>query len=158
MLYSGLVEYQVDEQRDTAGNSGGIVATIDPSDGSVSAYGLHTFELSDICYAIPLSDLPDSVSVSTGGSEPTDPETQAWVEGVITARDADGIHVRSINAGGESASRTVKILDPESRDVLDSTDVSLAPLGRVDVTLSDPGQETVVLSVGRTEIETTISV
>jgi hypothetical protein len=156
-LYSGLIEYDVDESRDTAGNSGGIVATIDPSNGAVSPVGLHTFQTTDWYYAIPWSDLPSGVSISSGGSSPAAPDISAHVEGVIYDRDGTGTHVWVANLGGESAEISVRLLDAETGDLIGASEQTLDPLERSRLSMDAGSTESIRLRVGETDVVTEIS-
>lgn len=154
-LYTDLLQYTVDEDLDTAGNSGGLVARIDPDSGDVSPLGLHTFGFDDLKYAINWSDLPDSVELSTAGRTPEPPDTDAYVEGVIYDRDSSGVHIRASNLGGSAADRTVELLDQDGA-LIESTEISLGALSQEDLTLDATGHDSMILDVGQTQIETEI--
>lgn len=154
-LYNNMIEYTVDENRDTAGNSGGLVGVIDA--GTFRPVGLHTFSIDEYRYAIHWDDLPDDVDATAAGASASAPDTEARVEGVIYARDGSGTHVWVANVGGALAERVVSLSDPSTGDVVDSTSVSLDPLARQAVTLDGGDASKLRLQVGATDVVTEIT-
>jgi len=154
-LYNDMIEYTVDENRETAGNSGAVVGVIDA--GAFRPVGLHTFSIDEYRYAIHWGDLPDDVDATVAGASASAPETAARVEGVIYGRDASGTHVWVANVGGAVADRVVSLSDPSSGDVVDSMSVSLDPLERQAVTLDGGELSELRLQVGMTDVVTDIS-
>jgi len=151
-LYSGLIEYRVDEDRETDGNSGGIVATIDDS-GVVHPVGLHTFRVDEYRFAIQWSDLPDAVDVTATGRTPAPPAVAGVIEGVIYGRAASGeVFARVRNLGGAVASETVRLGDPSTGEVLDSINVEIGALDHRDLVLDPRGRDRVELRAGRTSV------
>ena len=150
-----MIEYTVDENRDTAGNSGGLVGVIDA--GTFRPVGLHTFSIDEYRYAIHWGDLPDDVDATATDASASAPDTEARVEGVIYARDGSGTYVWVANVGGALAERVVALADPSTGDVVDSTSVSLDPLKRQAVTLDGGELSKLRLQVGMTDVVTEIT-
>lgn len=154
-LYSDLIEYTVDENRDTDGNSGSVVATIDDS-GVVHPTGLHTFAIDEYRFAIPWSDLPSSVALSDGGASPVPPAVGPNVEAAVFDERSGGWWIWVRNLGDLEANPTVALKDPDSGDVLASQTVSIEPFEDVALAL-DPGVDRARLVAGQTDVVVDLS-
>lgn len=150
-LYSGLIEYQVDENRETGGNSGCLVGTVE--NGTLRPIGLHTFGIDEWRYAIPWSAIPDEFSIVSDDTEPPTPHAGGWIEGVITDHSTDTVTVHVANIGGDLDETTVVVTDSAGTE-LDSADVTLDSLETTTLTLSVGDETTVTLEAGQTAITT----
>lgn len=155
-LLTDLIEYQVDENRETSGNSGGVVAVI--RDGVVRPMGLHTFGFDKIRYAVSWSDLPSGVTVDSVADSIGAESDQTWVEGVVAGRSSSGSwQVWISNLGGGEATETVQLFDGSAEDKqVASQDVTLGSRSQSFLELGAAQFDSVRLVVGETDMITVI--
>jgi len=137
--FRNLIQYTVDEDRDTSGNSGAFVGTVD-SAGDFRVAGIHTFGDSSGRYAVPISRvLNDSGATLTGSTTaPETPTTSGQVDATAVGRTTNGKAIILVsNVGGEEIERYVGVYDDSS--LVDSVRVTLSPLGQTVVPLDAPG-------------------
>ena len=154
-LYTDLIEFTVDEDQDTNGNSGGVVATLDGGD-TPHPVGLHTFAVDSYRFAIDWGDLPSAVEIQPATTEVPIPDAGPRVEAAVAGRDSGGFRVWVANIGGAAAETLVALLDPDSGDVLDSQSVTLGAQNHEVVRL-EAGQPRVLLDAGATEVVVDLS-
>lgn len=157
-ILDDVIEYRVDGEIETEGNSGCYVGTIEADE--FRPIGLHTFREDGYRYAVPIDDVLEDAdvdgSIYTEGEAPSleADDVDPYLEGAIVDEDLDedGNEVWQTivaNIGGEAIDdREVSIL--EAGDVVDSTTVSLDPLEAQTITLDagdelDTGDETTSL-------------
>lgn len=152
-LLEDVIEYRVDEDRDTAGNSGSWVGTIDES-GEFRPVGLHTFAIDEYRYAVPVDDVLEDgdVEVVDGGEQPDASDVGSFVEGVV-GEIAETATVVVANIGGDPAEdREIVLRDPEGA-VVDAETVTLEPLERAVLSLDTGDVDRLTLDTGDVETE-----
>ena len=151
-ILNGVIEYRVDENVDTAGNSGSWVAKINDT-GGLEVVGIHTFADGDYRYAIPIDDLPGDVEFPSEGEIPTPDDSPAFVEGAIEDVD-DVATVVVANVGGTAVDgRTVELRN-DSGEVVASDSLQLDPLGETVLQLETDAELPLVLDTGDVERST----
>lgn len=149
-LIDGMIGYRVDEDLETAGNSGAFVATLD-SNGTLEPVGIHAFDVDGTRYAVPLdhllADTPD-ISFVDGGSDPVVDDVSAFVEGAVVEWDDVEAVVAVGNIGGETVvDRPIQIRDYDD-DLVDEIVVTLDPLEEQLLVLETPDDSPPVLDTG----------
>lgn len=127
--YTDLVRYTVDDDEDTDGNSGSVVATVDPTSYDVQPVGLHTFSDGSDRYAIPWSDLPSGVSVASGGSS-AQVDTTEEIDGTVAAYDGSDVHILVSNLGDAQTEASVYVEEVDSGSTLIDTQTTVSGLGQ----------------------------
>ena len=128
VLFPRLVEYRVDEDVDTGGNSGAWVGQVDDN-GEFQPVAIHTFRDDDDCFAVELDEIREDIplDVVSGGATPDaldGDEHPELVEGVVLS---DKVVVS--NTGGQSVQeREISLYDPDTGDTVDTQTVTLDPL------------------------------
>ena len=153
-LIDNLVEYRVDENLDTAGNSGSWVGTLDPETGAFQPLGIHAFRIEDRRYAIPLEQVLDDSgsSLSSDGTLPDPPTADPFVEGAIEDLGSTVAAVVA-NIGGETVQgREIRLRD-DSGTTVDSATVDLEPLEHSVLSLEAADVDRPTLETGDVEIE-----
>lgn len=156
-LYTSMIEYVVDENRETAGNSGALVCVWDDATGALRPVGLHTFGFDEERFAIPISDVTEGgdVQLVDGGADPEPAIDVEHVEAsIVDVDDQDRAVVLVANVGGTAAERTVRLRDPDGT-LVDGADVSLGPLETTVVRLDR--EDVVTLEAGQTSVEVDLS-
>ncbi len=151
-LLEDVIEYRVDEDIGTAGNSGAWIGTLDDT-GAFQPLGIHAFRAGDYRYAIPVNQAVDGpgATLSSDGSKPTTPDTKPYIEGAIETATTDAVTAVVANIGGTAVSgRSVEIRDTDG-STIDSTTVSLEPLERAVLALTPPADSEPVLDTGDVE-------
>jgi len=153
LLYD-LIEYNVDDNQDTAGNSGGWIGRLE-SDGSFRPAGIHAFRSGDYRYAVPVSQCVDdpggSLVPTAESSRPPAPDLNgALLEGAIGVVESESVDCQVANVGDETATdRVIRVLNSQGSE-MDRTTVSLDPLDHSTLSLDAP-REPVTLDVGDEE-------
>lgn len=137
-IIDGLIEYRVDDDADTAGNSGSWIGLID--DG-FRPIGMHAFRVDDYRYAIPLEHI-DGIEFDGTGDLPDAPDTSSRVEGAIADYGDGALEAAVANIGGESVTgRTIEVQDSDGETV-DSTTVDLDPFDHSVLSFESPDDPT----------------
>ena len=149
-IMDNLIEYEVDDDQHTTGNSGAWIGTLDDA-GAFRPAGIHAFRNDEKRYAIPLGqcvDDPDATIVDGGADPATDSDIDPYVEGAIAHVDSSTVLAGVFNAGTSSITdRMIELRDDEG-STTDSTTISLDALERTTISLSWTGGSTPTLSTG----------
>jgi hypothetical protein len=156
-MVNNVIEYVVDDNVETAGNSGAWVGWLDPQSGEFRPVGIHAFRVDDERYAVPVEECLDEpgASLESGtGERPTVPDLDGpLVEGALGSRSDGSVEALLANAGDSTASdRVVRVVDVDGREV-DRTTVSLDPLDHVLRVLDEPADGPPVLETGDESVQ-----
>jgi hypothetical protein len=152
-LLSEVIEYRVEGDRGTAGNSGAWVGTLDSS-GAFRPVGIHAFSSDEYRYAIPVEQCVDGsdASIVSGGEQTSvsaDPYVEVGVAELLEDPDTGdrSVRVATVNAGGSSTERQLEATDGNG-DVVDTATVSLGGLGTDVLDLDAPDSGAVYIDSG----------
>ncbi len=155
--FFGLIQYSVDGNADTNGNSGALVGAID-SNGDLQLVGVHIFGDEDGRYALPIGDvLQDAdLQVSIAGDKPADSLAPGVLEAAAVSHDSDQdtIDVLVANPGGEHREGWVRVVNGET--TIASADVALSSFSRTTETLSTAGHGTIIVETGDVSRQVTL--
>lgn len=132
-------EYVVDQDVDTDGSSGSMVATV--NSGQVELFAIHVaFSGSGTRFGSELAHIQDQSGFSfiSGGSSPSGDGTSPYFEATIVGAQDNPkeVDVLIANTGGSTGSDTVSTADPLTGNTIDSTSTgSLDPFENQIVTL-----------------------
>lgn len=151
-ILNGVIEYRVDEDLDTAGNSGSWVGKIN-SEGELELAGIHTFNDGEYRYCIPVDDLPGDVEFPNGGEMPTPDDSPAFVEGAVEDVN-DVATVVVANVGGTAVDdRTVELRN-DAGETVASDSIQLDPLEETVLELQTDAELPLTLDTGDIERST----
>lgn len=151
-ILNGVIEYRVDENVDTAGNSGSWVAKINDA-GELELVGIHTFADGDYRYCIPVDDLPSDVEFVGEGEMPTPDDSPAFVEGAVEDVDETATVVLG-NVGGTAVDERTVELRNDAGETVASESVALDPLEEQVVELEVDAELPLTLDTGDVERST----
>lgn len=153
-----LLQYRVEDNADTDGNSGSLIGVID-SNGDLQLAGLHIFGDDDGRYALKIGDViaDAGLQVSSAGDKPSSSSAPGVLEAAVVGHDSnqETIDVLVSNPGGEQAEGEVRTVSGDS--TVDSSDVSLAAFTRSIETLSTGGNDSIVLETSDVSRAVTLS-
>ena len=142
-LLDGVVEYRIDDDLDTAGNSGSWVGSL--SSEGFRPVGIHTFRDDGARYAIPVSDVLEGagVELTSEGERPEAPGVGSFVEGSVLEWSDNSVSAVTANVGGDTVEeREIEVLDEEG-ETIDSELVTLDPLELELLEMDSAGRPTI---------------
>lgn len=144
-----LVQYTVDEDADTNGNSGGLVGVFDDAN-EFQLLGVHVFGDDDGRYALPIGDVLNNagLTVASTGDLPTDSDAPGFLETAVAHYDESAEELVAVvgNTGGGQRSGDVRTV--KDGETVGEASVDLSPFTEGFVTLSTGGYESVDLDTG----------